>query len=523
MLVTGWPVALPIAGLAIVGLPRLLRQTSNSAAITRIEAIATWTEMLQGTLTASAGLGQAIMATAPVAPLPIRPATVRLSARLEAGAQPREALLQFADELADPSADRVVCALLLATAARAQRLGDLLTALADSTRDEVALRLRIETSRASVRSGVRTVLVFSVSFAVGLAVLARPYLAPFGTAQGQLVLVRRRCPLRSGPDTDGLGWPDHLRRSDCWVPRWWPGDRRDRDRRAGRTGCPRCRPWESTASDQPRGPGGRARPAGADRTSPEAPARWRPERLGTEVVSRFERTVVVDHPRWASVLSCLAGDRGLDRAAGHEDGDGRCGRADGSPGAVGARLVRRTVRSLGVAVAAGVVAAPLCAGAPLVGLLARARERRRHFRCVVGSFVDLVVLSLAGGVGIEGALLAASQVSSDWAAGRMHRVFLRARDSGESPWGALGRLGQELGVPELVELSSSLQLAGTEGTRIRQSLSARAVSLRRHEQAEAESAANATTERLFLPGALLLLGFLLFVGYPAVNRILGGG
>ena len=42
-------------------------------------------------------------------------------------------------------------------------------ALADSTRDEVALRLRIETSRASIRSGVRTVLVFSLAFAVGLA------------------------------------------------------------------------------------------------------------------------------------------------------------------------------------------------------------------------------------------------------------------------------------------------------------------------------------------------------------------
>jgi Flp pilus assembly protein TadB len=133
-----------------------------------------------------------------------------------------------------------------------------------------------------------------------------------------------------------------------------------------------------------------------------------------------------------------------------------------------------------------------------------------------------VVLSLAGGVGIEGALLAASQVSSDWAARRMGRALLRARESGESPWSALGRLGDELGVPELVELSSSLQLAGTEGTRIRQSLSARATSLRRHEQAEAESAANTTTERLFLPGALLLVGFLLFVGYPAFSRILGG-
>jgi hypothetical protein len=105
-----------------------------------------------------------------------------------AGMQPREALLHFADEVADPSADRVVCALLMAVSARAQRLGDLLAALADSTRDEVAQRLRIETSRASVRSSVRIVLVFSVAFAFALAVLAHAYLSPFGTAQGQVVL-----------------------------------------------------------------------------------------------------------------------------------------------------------------------------------------------------------------------------------------------------------------------------------------------------------------------------------------------
>ena len=43
------------------------------------------------------------------------------------------------------------------------------------------------------------------------------------------------------------------------------------------------------------------------------------------------------------------------------------------------------------------------------------------------------------------------------------------------------------------------------------------VALRRHEQADAESAANTTTERLFLPGALLLVGFLLFVGLPGVQ------
>jgi hypothetical protein len=47
----------------------------------------------------------------------------------------------------------------------------------------------VETSRASVRSGVRTVVIFSVAFAAGLALFARTYLAPFGSTTGQLVLL----------------------------------------------------------------------------------------------------------------------------------------------------------------------------------------------------------------------------------------------------------------------------------------------------------------------------------------------
>lgn len=187
-LVTGWPVAGPITAVAVYGLPRLLRQTSAASSIATLEAIATWTELLQGTLAASAGLGQAIVATAELSPAPIRSATQGLAAQIQAGVDPRTALLHFAEEVGDPSADRVVCSLLLAFTERAQRLGDLLGALAESTRDEVALRLRVETSRASVRSGVRTVVVFSVLFAAGLTLLARPYLAPYGSPGGQAVL-----------------------------------------------------------------------------------------------------------------------------------------------------------------------------------------------------------------------------------------------------------------------------------------------------------------------------------------------
>jgi Flp pilus assembly protein TadB len=255
-------------------------------------------------------------------------------------------------------------------------------------------------------------------------------------------------------------------------------------------------------------------------TMPNGPGHL--ERFGAAILARFERSPLAGQPRWSGVVASLAvtGDT-AERLASKVVVAGVIGLL-GPPVLWLAALSTTSALPAGVAIAVGLLAAPLCAGVPFMTLAERAKVRRRHFRVVVGSFVDLVVLSLAGGVGIEGALLTASQMSSDWAFDQMGRVLQQARDTGESPWRALGRLGQRFAVPELEELSTSLQLAGTEGAKIRQSLSARAASLRRHEQAEAESAANAMTERLFLPGALLLIGFLFFVGYPAFSRILGG-
>jgi tight adherence protein C len=65
-------------------------------------------------------------------------------------------------------------------------------------------------------------------------------------------------------------------------------------------------------------------------------------------------------------------------------------------------------------------------------------------------------------------------------------------------------------------------MAGTEGAKVRSTLTARAASIRRHELAAAEAEANAVTDKLFIPGAFLLLGFLLLIGYPAFSRIAAG-
>jgi tight adherence protein C len=245
-------------------------------------------------------------------------------------------------------------------------------------------------------------------------------------------------------------------------------------------------------------------------------------RAGRTLVDWFGTTAFASHPRWLALRPSLA--------ITGESPEGLASKVllAGAAGLLGPPLLWAAATTAGVSLAPAVpillaiVATPVGACLPVADVVSRARDRRRHVRIVMGSFVDLVVLSLAGGVGVEGALLAASQVSEDWAARRMARSLSLARDRGQTPWEALGRLGEEIGVPDLVELATTLELAGTEGARIRQSLSSRAVSLRRHEQADAESSANALTERLFLPGALLLVGFLLFIGYPAFSRIIGG-
>jgi hypothetical protein len=159
---------------------------------------------------------------------------------------------------------------------------------------------------------------------------------------------------------------------------------------------------------------------------------------------------------------------------------------------------------------------------PDFGIHAEAEARRRDFRHALSSFLDLVVIALAGGGGVETALADAASVGDGWAYDQLRRSLDQARLARQSPWTALDRLGTELGVVELGELAASVGLAGTEGAKVRASLQAKAVSLRSHQLAEAETTAQADTERMSLPVVLLFAGFLCFIGYPAIERVMTG-
>jgi Flp pilus assembly protein TadB len=188
-LLTRWPVG-ALGGMAFGFFASDLfgRRADRSAGTDRTEAIAGWTEMLRDTMAAAAGLEQAIISTAPISPAPIRPHIQALVARLH-----RErlvaALVQLADDMADPTMDLVVSALCLAATGEAQDLAELLGSLAAAARDSATMRLKIDASRARTRTSVRIITGVTLTMALLLVLLNRTYLRPFDSAVGQSVLL----------------------------------------------------------------------------------------------------------------------------------------------------------------------------------------------------------------------------------------------------------------------------------------------------------------------------------------------
>ncbi|MFH8795755.1 type II secretion system F family protein [Streptomyces sp. NPDC017941] len=148
-----------------------------------------------------------------------------------------------------------------------------------------------------------------------------------------------------------------------------------------------------------------------------------------------------------------------------------------------------------------------------------AQDKRRDLRRVIGAYLDLVSMSLAGGRGLPEALMAAAEVSDGWATQRIRNALADARITGISQWQALGALGEALGVEELKDLSASLALVADDGAKVRESLASRAETMRHRELAEIEGSAGEKSQSMLVAQLLLCAGFLVFLIFPAAMRV----
>jgi Flp pilus assembly protein TadB len=189
-LVTGWFAAGLIAICAALMLPRMFGgQGARREWIAKTQAIATWTEMLRDTMAAADGVEEAIAATVPIAPQPIRREVGLLDARRRSEQPLTEALAAFGREIDHPSADLVVASLSMAASGEGSDFVGVLTRLATMTRDESRMYSRIESSRATVHTSGRIILAVFVGTIILISLISRDFLKAYGTIQGQLWLV----------------------------------------------------------------------------------------------------------------------------------------------------------------------------------------------------------------------------------------------------------------------------------------------------------------------------------------------
>ncbi len=186
---------------------------------------------------------------------------------------------------------------------------------------------------------------------------------------------------------------------------------------------------------------------------------------------------------------------------------------------------------LGLAGARAPVVIPLAGSLALAVLLSfipdynartDAKTARQEFTRALGAYIDLVALERAGGAGSTQALETAAKVGDSWVFRRLREELARARWSGTPPWDALALLAEELGLPELNDLSDIMRLSGEEGATVYATLRARSASLRTALLSEEHGKANEAAEKMTMPVAVLSLIFLVLLATPALLRVVFG-
>jgi tight adherence protein C len=167
-----------------------------------------------------------------------------------------------------------------------------------------------------------------------------------------------------------------------------------------------------------------------------------------------------------------------------------------------------------------VALAGVCFTLPDLEARTAARRRRAEFTCALGAYLDWVSLQMSGRAAAEQALPDAARIGDGWPLQLIRATLTHATRAGTDPWRGLADLGERIGVTDLVELGTLIELVAHDGAQVRDTLAARAASIRAEQLADAEGAAGRRDQSMLLAQLLLGVGFAVFVGYPAVTNFL---
>jgi tight adherence protein C len=159
---------------------------------------------------------------------------------------------------------------------------------------------------------------------------------------------------------------------------------------------------------------------------------------------------------------------------------------------------------------------------PDLEVRSRARAARRAWSQALTVYVDIVGISLAGGAGVEDALMVAAQAGSGPQFERLDAALRAAQTRRHKLWHALDELGTQADILPLRELASAVDLAAESGSRIRETLLAKANAMRIRQLTEVEADAQKASETMGIAPALMAIAAVVLIGYPALARFLAG-
>ena len=148
-----------------------------------------------------------------------------------------------------------------------------------------------------------------------------------------------------------------------------------------------------------------------------------------------------------------------------------------------------------------------------------ADDRRDELRRTLSTYLDLVAMAMAGGRGHPEALPMAAQIGDGWTFELLEDTVVGARDAGTTPWAALGELGERCDISELRDLSTALLLVADNGARVRETLMARAESLRQARLTQAQEDAKKRSDSIEWNQLVVVGGFVIWLFYPTIVNL----
>ncbi|MEU6578206.1 type II secretion system F family protein [Streptomyces sp. NPDC046805] len=150
----------------------------------------------------------------------------------------------------------------------------------------------------------------------------------------------------------------------------------------------------------------------------------------------------------------------------------------------------------------------------------QAKRAREEFAHALSAYLDLVALKRAADAGPAEALEKAAEVGEGWPFLYLQGALRRARLEKIPPYQALTELAHAYDLPVLDDVADIMRGSATDGAAVYKALRARTAALNAELLADQSAEANAASEKMTAPGALLAVLVMLLMAFPAVIRML---